>query len=237
MFVIGVAGQAQMGKDTLSDYLQLKLNEAGGKWVRSAFASNVKKVFCDTFDVDINFVEQWKVNAEVPPSFNMNVRSSLQFIGDGFRKIMPTIWIDLTFREKTTAKIISDVRYVNEFKRVKQEGGLNILIGRSNKLNDDPNGSEAQIRPYVQYALKKCVGLTNTLADNFVILNDLPKHYWTMADAPPPDFDMFDIFIRNDGTKEDLYRVIDECLVPYVQHYVFDMPIEKEGNTQCLISN
>ena len=30
MFVIGVAGQAQMGKDTLADALALKLNEGGG---------------------------------------------------------------------------------------------------------------------------------------------------------------------------------------------------------------
>ncbi len=29
MFVIGVAGQAQMGKDTLADRLKEKLNEAG----------------------------------------------------------------------------------------------------------------------------------------------------------------------------------------------------------------
>jgi len=110
MYVIGVAAQLQNGKDTLSDYLAYKLNEIYPKfycdkeinppevvaknelkakinspyWQRASFASNVKKVFCDTFDKDLDFVEKWKTNPEPPPGFSKNIRQSLQFIGDGF---------------------------------------------------------------------------------------------------------------------------------------------------------
>lgn len=233
-YVIGVAAQAQMGKDTLSDRLQEKLNEKLGSevWQRAAFASNVKKVFEDTFDVDRAFTEEWKVKlGENAPGFDMPVRNALQFIGDGFRQIRSTIWIDLCFRDNIP-KIISDVRYVNEFKRVKKEGGLNILVGRTEKLNDDPNGSEAQIRPYCEWALQNWVGCDG-VPKNFV---EIKPGYSHGVKEGPKGLDQFDIFIRNDGTKEEFYEIIDTQLVDYVLNFVFDFPTQQE-EAECLISN
>lgn len=209
-FIIGVAGQAQMGKDTLSDYLAEKLTN---KWKRVAFADNVKKVYQDTFDCDRSFVEKWKVRPEPPPGFDMTVRKSLQFIGDGFRKICPNIWLDLVFRRETEPIIISDVRYVNEFLRVKEEGGLNILVGRKDKLSDDPNGSEAHIRPYVEW----CLDNFNYKIVNVIGSGNVPE------DVPEdiPEINEFDLFINNSKTVEDLYRVIDNEVVPFVERFVF----------------
>ena len=255
-YVIGVAAQAQMGKDTLADRLQERLNAQHNNqvdmwhesqlgtsveeqeaqeyspeynpWTRAAFASNVKRVFQETFGVDKEFTEKWKVRPEEnPPGFDMSVRSALQFIGDGFRQIRGTIWLDLCFRDDVP-KIISDVRYVNEFTRVKNEGGLNILVGRPEKLNDDPNGSEAQIRPYCEWALKHFQDEEKKM---FCI-----KDGYSQSDNPPPQLHLFDVFIRNDGTKEELYEVIDKQLVPFVNNFVFDFPTNKE-DTECLISN
>lgn len=91
-FVIGVASQAQHGKDTLADRLCERLNsQSQSNWQRRAFAANVKRVFCETFGVDSAFVEKWKVRSDVPPGFDMPVRQALQFIGDGFRQIMGSI--------------------------------------------------------------------------------------------------------------------------------------------------
>lgn len=248
MFVIGVAGQAQMGKDTLADRLALKLNEDGGNWgsesldnlgvtwERAAFAANVKKVFCDTFGVDLDFVEKWKVIPECPPGFDMTVRQALQFIGDGFRKIKSTIWMDLAFRDKSKAKVISDVRYVNEFLRVKQEGGLLILVGRTDKINDDPNGSEAQIRPYVEFALEH-------LKDCEPIMPQLHRLFAVEAMGggvqvdPPDHMECFDLFVRNDGTKEEFYDKIEKVVVPFANNYVFDFPSSEGQETTCLISS
>ncbi len=250
-FVIGVAGQSQMGKDTLADRLQEKLNErlkeklnkshsesewneANFVWTRAALAANVKKVFEDTFGVDRDFVEEWKTKDEVPPGFDMVVRKGLQFIGDGFREIKSTIWLDLCFRDDFP-KIISDVRYVNEFIRVKKEGGLNILIGRPDKLNDDPNGSEAMIRPYCEWALE------NFRRNDFVDLTKFRLSPSGRDSKIPENFELFDVFIRNDGTKEELYEVIDKQLVPFVEKFVFDFPKEPKQEEpkekECLISN
>ena len=211
MKVIGVAGQAQNGKDTLADYLAKVLNKADENylnvWYRQAFASNVKKVFCDAFGVDNGFIEKWKVKEELPPGFDKPVRKSLQFIGDGFRQIKSSIWLDLVFKDDIN-KIISDTRYVNEFRRVKREGGLNILICKPDRINSDSNGSEAEIRPYVDYFL-------SITEERFTVVKDL-----ILTDAP--EFtEEFDVFIKNDGTVEDLYNVIDEKLVPFVNFFSF----------------
>jgi hypothetical protein len=210
MYVIGVAGQAQMGKDTLADRLCAILNERRGGdgkfWRRTAFASNVKNVISQTFGVSKEFIEEWKVKPEPPPDFDMNVRQSLQFVGDGFRKIRGTIWVDLMFREGSP-KIISDVRYINEFRRVKKERGFNILVGRTDKLNDDPNGSEAMIRPYVKWCLDHFYG-------DFVRLEGIQD-----AGCPIEHMSDFDVFIRNDSTIEDLYRMVEQQLVPMVERF------------------
>jgi len=216
-FVIGVASQAQHGKDTLADRLCERLNsQSQSNWQRRAFAANVKRVFCETFGVDAAFVEEWKVKSEIPPGFDMPVRQALQFIGDGFRKIMGTIWLDLAFRDDLP-KIISDVRYINEFTRVKAEGGLNILIGRPDRLNDDPNGSEAQIRPYIDWCFKAFSPTTK-----FVDLRDVDWKNLSADTKPPEGMNMFDVFIRNDGTIDELYNIVDTKLVPFVEHFVFE---------------
>lgn len=254
MFVIGVAGQAQMGKDTLADRLQEMLNgwdkctleeRAAEKdmpetWQRRAFAYAVKKVFADTFDVTFEFIEKWKVIPEPPPGFDMTVRQALQFIGDGFRKIRSTIWLDLAFRDKSRPTIISDVRYINEFLRVKKEGGLNFLVGRPDKLNDDPNGSEAQIRPFIEFALNHFQKKPFVLvAEELHRLATLEAMGGGVQAAPPEHMDAFDVFVRNDGTKEEFLAAIDGLAVPYIQQYVFEFPeLEtKEEEQTCLISS
>lgn len=198
MKVIGLAGQQRNGKDVISDYLAERLG-----WERGAFAASVKKVFCDTFDVDLDFVEEWKANKEIPPGFQMNVRQGLQFIGDGFRKIQDNIWIELAFRGRENPFVISDVRYTNELKKIKKMGGLNILVYRPGYLNDDPNGSEAQIRSYVEYFISHC-----------------EEGIWKNRDT---DYDYYDLlidaFIINDGTLEELYHKVDKIIVPYVEEY------------------
>jgi len=201
--VIGVAGQLRNGKDEIADNLQLKLDGH-----RTAFATAVKTVFCEAFGKDMDFVEKWKVKDEPPPGFDMNVRKILQMIGDGFRKAKGSVWVDKCFDDfaflfdglNSCPVIISDTRYVNELKRVRESGGINILVYRPGYLNNDPNGSEAQIRPFVQYFLE---------SDGF----EGVVHKGHLTNAPT----LIDIFIRNDGTLEDLYNKVDEIVIPYLE--------------------
>lgn len=203
MLVIGVGGQAQNGKDSTSDYLAKVLTDCS--WQRSAFARQVKRVYADAFGVTLDWIEEWKVKDECPPGFDMPVRKGLQFIGEGFRKIRPTIWIDLAMRGDEP-RIISDCRYLNEFRRVKDEGGLTVLVAHPGRVNDDPCPSESELRPLAVWCLEN------------------------MSESGPIDFDsrtmpaglaLVDYFVRNDEQMHDLYDNLDAYLIPYINSFSF----------------
>jgi ribosomal protein S8 len=199
MHLIGVASQAQHGKDTLANHLAQVLNKTMGRefWKRDAFANNVKRIYCETFNKDMDFVEKWKVIPEVPPGMDMTVRRALQFIGDGFRQIQGNIWIELMYRNDSP-KIISDIRYINELKSIKDRGGFTILMVRPDKINNDPNGSEAQIKPLLEFALG--------------------RGEWAGTRNQPEGMQYVDAIIINNGTVEELFAQADN-LVPQLLNY------------------
>lgn len=206
MKVIAVAGQLCVGKDMLADHLKYRLNLSGANWTRAAFAEAVKKVFELGFGVSREFIEQWKRNPEAPEGFNKNIRQSLQFIGDGFRQIRDNIWIEIALRDKNDL-ILSDSRYINEAKEVKQRGGICVVMNRPGYENDDPNPSEAQIKPIVNFCKKY---LKEGPIPNFTELK------YEFGDLCPDAIQYYDFFISNDGTLEELYNKIDKILIPFI---------------------
>lgn len=199
--IFGIAGQFRQGKDKASDHIAHRLGLG-----RDAFAFGVKRVFCEYFGVDIDFVEQWKVVDEPPPGFLISVRRSLQLIGDGFRKIKDDVWIESLFRRMPDNVVVSDVRYRNELAAIKARGGCNVLVYRPGYMNDDPNGSEAQIRPFVE-------------------------HFLSRGEEGPVsgegDFALVDYFIVNDGGLDDFYEKLDDLVLPRVR---------QSGTASCVLS-
>ena len=125
MKIISIAGQMRSGKNMTGEYLCEKI-----KFKPASFANPVKKIFCDAFGVDIDFVEKWKVEQNFPPNFEKNVRQSLQFIGDGFRQIKSDVWIDYAIKNNPDYSCYMDGRYINELSKVRQQNGINILVWR-----------------------------------------------------------------------------------------------------------
>lgn len=195
--------QMASGKDTLCDYLISKLQKKGKKqfWQRSAFANAVKDTFCSSFGYTREFVEEWKRKDEKPEGLNCTVRQALQKIGDGFREIKSDIWIDLALRNDG-GLIISDGRYLNEAKKVREKKGINILIYRSGFINDDPNPSEANLKPFVEYC-------RDTIPDGKILHSCLVRY--------PDGLEYFDVFIRNDSDLDIFYKKIDKHVLPLVQ--------------------
>jgi hypothetical protein len=196
MEILCFSGQKLQGKDLAADHLAVVLG-----WERSAFATAVKEIYYETFGVNLEFVEKWKSRKEIPPGFEMTVRESLQFIGDGFRRIQGGIWVNLAFRNIYRSTIFSDGRYINELKKVREEGGINVLLYRPGYINDDPNGSEAQIKPLVEWFVEQGY---EGVVDKFHFVNI------------PEQVELVDIFLRNDGTPEDLYSKLDNIVIPYM---------------------
>lgn len=202
MKLVCFSAQLGTGKDVAADYLCPKLNDLNlGRWERTAFADAVKNLFCNAFGVDRNFIENWKRNPEPPPRMEKNVRQALQFIGDGFRTIQGDIWIEIALREENKQFVLSDSRYINEARHVHHKGGINVVLYRPGFLNDDPNPSEAQIRPIVEW----CLNTQKEGAINHNIGNG------------PDGIEFYDYFLMNDGTIDDFYSKIDRLLIPYVQ--------------------
>jgi hypothetical protein len=205
MKIIGLFAQLANGKDEVANHLAQILNDFGTdqqKWKRLGFADAVKHVFMQSFNVTWEWIEEWKRKSEIPPGFDLTVRQGLQHIGDGFRKIQSDVWIRTALRNGDHS-IISDGRYINEAKMIKDQGGFNVLLWRPGFENNDPNPSESQIRPYVDFA---------AIHYKEGPLSDLP-----LIGPHPVGFEYFDYFLINNGTLEDLYGKIDNKLMQYLQ--------------------
>ncbi len=220
--IIAFAAQMRNGKDTAADYLATRLNSkipltrqpiapsrddfkhnfkySKQRWERQAFANAVKSVFEDAFGEDRAFTEEWKSKSVSPDGYDMAIRPALQFIGSGFRTIKSDIWIEVALRHQAPL-IISDARYLNELQAVYERGGVNILLWRPGFENDDPNDSEAEIKPLVDWAKE-------TQTDGLV-QHDIK--------GMPHGMQYVHIFLKSGGSIEDLYDQVDKYIVPYVE--------------------
>ena len=203
MRIVGFSSQLAMGKDTAADYLAMEMNrvKTTGNWERASFANAVKDTFCNAFNVDRSFIEKWKRIDTPPPGMNMNVRKSLQFIGDGFRQIVPDIWIDIALRDSSKQLVFSDCRYINEARHIRMREGINVILYRPNYINDDPNPSESQIRPIIEW----CVATQRDGAINHGV------------GGGPPGSELYDFFLVNDKDIVDLHYKVRDLLIPYIE--------------------
>lgn len=210
---ICVFAQLAGGKDSVANYLVGQLNKLWGQrenipdgeyWQRLGFADALKKVFMSSFNVDLEFIEEWKRKDAPPPNFDMNVRKGLQQIGDGFRKIQSDVWIRTALRNNFNM-VISDGRYLNEAKMVKEQGGVSVLLWRPGFENDDTNLSEAEIKPYIDYCAKNYKD------------GPLPREEDKWLNDSLPNLEYFDYFLINNGGLYDLYEKIDNQLIPYIK--------------------
>lgn len=199
--VIGFGGQFRSGKDSAADYLCEKLNQRNLNWKRGSLGSNVKKIFSEHFGVSLEFIEEWKVKNEAPPGFNGPIRDGLIKIGDGWRDTKNDIWINKLFSNNKDNLIVSDCRYINEARAIRGESdldymknhcGITCLIWRPGFENNKPSRSEQELMPFV-----------NQLKNN-------PSGPINNPSIP------FDLWLRNNGTKEEFFSKIDNIVIPYL---------------------
>ena len=204
MQIIGIAGQLGNGKDVLGLHLKEELERRFGElWHHRAWAEGLKNVFYDAFGVDKEFTEAWKRNPEIPPGFDMTVRGALQQIGDGFRQIKSDVWISWTLTRAPNKTIITDCRYVNELQRIRQEGGINVLVIRPGHVNDIAHPSESHLRLIVDFFLRTSMEGRINLSSDLTTL--------------PSGAQYIDWVIRNDSTIQKFCDKINGGLVSFVK--------------------
>ena len=135
--LIGVTGKKQNGKDTIANYLHSRykynhLSFAGAlkEGVKALFDFSEQQVNGDLKEVIDN---RWGVSPRV-----VMQKFGTEIIREGAQKIVPNIgnnfWVkrlelDLQ-RMKGEKIVISDVRFPNEIQKIKELGGIVILVDR-----------------------------------------------------------------------------------------------------------
>lgn len=125
MRLIGIAGQARSGKDTLADYL---LDNLSDDWTRSSFADPLKAML-SVIGVDCSDDKK----AVVSDDYGVTPRHMMQTLGTewGRNLIDGDIWVK-AFARLNAGKcvIVPDVRFENEAELVREHGVLIHLVGR-----------------------------------------------------------------------------------------------------------
>ena len=142
MRLIGIAGPARAGKDTLASYM---LDNLGDNWTRSSFAAPIKKML-EAIGVDCSD----DAKAVVDDAFGDTPRHMMQTLGTewGRNLIDGDIWVK-AFARLNAGKcvIVPDVRFENEAALVREHGVLIHLVGRgginSNHATENALGFKA----------------------------------------------------------------------------------------------
>ena len=125
MRLIGIAGPARAGKDTLASYL---LDNLSDDWTRSSFADPLKAML-SVIGVDCSD----DAKAVIDDSYGVTPRHMMQTLGTewGRHMIDGDIWVK-AFARLNAGKcvIVPDVRFENEADLVREHGVLIHLTGR-----------------------------------------------------------------------------------------------------------
>ena len=209
--LIGIVGLIGSGKDTVAERLAQKHN-----FKRDSFAKSLKDAVSSMFNWDREMLEgktaesrEWRERPDAfwSKKFNKDVtpRWVLQHFGtEVMRQNMhDSIWIDSCMaRYKGEPTVISDTRFENEIKMIKESGGKIILV----KRGQDPDWFTSYVEGNIEPS-----GIHSS------------EYAWAKSD--------FDHVIKNDGTLEELYQLVDDLIV---SNKITNTPPESTDTAQPL---
>lgn len=148
--IIGVAGKKFSGKDVVSTYLCNKYDFVNLSFAR-ALKEGLKSIF-DFSDQQLNGSKKEEIDIRwnVSPRYVMQVFGT-EIMREEINRFIPSIGNDFWIKrllfdiEKTNKNIvISDVRYLNEIKKIKELGGMIIYINRPSIILNEYNKHKSE---------------------------------------------------------------------------------------------
>jgi hypothetical protein len=144
--IIGIAGKAHAGKDTVANLL-LSLFQVPTYIYH--FADPIKQHLCDLLKVDIRYFNDTKLKESIYKD-DLTYRMLMQNTGDSFKKIFgETVFVNIANKHYTNLKfntslinptlIIPDVRYEYEAEWIKNNSGIMIYVDNMNSLTTTSN--------------------------------------------------------------------------------------------------
>jgi hypothetical protein len=203
--IIGVCGLIGAGKDTIADYL-VNVHE----FRRESFANTLKDAVAAVFGWDRTLLEgrtkearQWREQVDTWWSNRLEIdhltpRWVLQYWGtDVLRNhFNDDIWVaslENKLRKTNDDIVISDCRFPNEIKAIKNQGGIVIRVVRG----DEPAWMDAA-RAYMSGPSTIGWALGKSELDTFNIHSS--EYSWTATN--------FDAIIDNNHSIDDLYKQV-----------------------------
>lgn len=142
MHLIGIAGPARAGKDTLASYL---LDNLSDDWSRSSFADPIKRML-EVIGVDCSD----EAKSVIDERFCYTPRHMMQILGTewGREMVHGNIWVE-AFARLNAGKcvIVPDVRFDNEAALVREHGVLIHLVGRGGIEGNHASESAIEFKP------------------------------------------------------------------------------------------
>lgn len=157
MIIIGISGKKGSGKDTFALLLEDLFRKQEIKVITKAFADKLKEC-CAVISGQFEwiFYNQNAKNKKAGPFLNITNRELMQKFGDLTRQLDPNIWIKLVlepdYKTNPDVLIITDVRFKNEAKAIKDKGGILIRM-ESDRSKEDNHKSETDLDDYNNFDL------------------------------------------------------------------------------------
>jgi hypothetical protein len=151
--IIGIAGPARAGKDTLARALIAAFERTGVVIEQRSFAAPIREFICQIIGTGLKGLEE--VKEDPHPLLNgKSPRYAMQTLGTewGRQLIGENFWCDLALARAISARndegigtVFSDVRFENEAAAVRQSGGVIIHIRRPGAGIQSSHASEVGV--------------------------------------------------------------------------------------------
>lgn len=168
---IGITGLAGSGKDTLAEMLESLLGTLCGDYDNTCEIHHLARPLKDSIgallDIPSSVLDDRKVKESVEPISGLTYRHILQLFGTEFVRtyLGENFWTELlqkkvSQRDYLKYVIVPDVRFPNEAKFIKDNGGLLIKIVRP----DNPHAID------LNHDSEKCVNeiIADTIVSNYL---------------------------------------------------------------------
>ena len=174
--IIGIAGRARSGKDTIANFI---LTMQGG--YRYSFADPIRNML-KALGIDLSH-PYWLENKEnIIPVLGASPRRLMQTLGTewGRKLINPDLWLIMAtqhFAQQGPGMIIADIRFENEAKWVRNNGGIVIHVDRPNiqKVEDHVSEQGIEFNPLTDKLLPNNGSLERLYLRTQEILTDVHK--------------------------------------------------------------
>lgn len=150
MRLIGIAGKAGSGKDTVAEHL---VNNYG--FARYALAGPIKKAVCAAFDLGAHVYEDRELKEKTLEWLGFSPRRLAQLLGTEFGRklIADDVWLRvaqhhldwLSSLDVCSGVVVSDIRYDNEAEWVHKNCGEVWLVHRPDVAVVESHSSEAGV--------------------------------------------------------------------------------------------